>query len=175
MITRNREAALKEAAEKAVRYAYYGAMGQLKTLKRGVAAFYPKWDVKKGAIGVGIAPENSYLIYQENGIASFSMTSLYKKVVPMRIDGKIVFRYVTGINRFRSGNKVYWRRDGNGDLISEYKQARAWVHPGLAPKNFVRDAVRDASEESADSILAAKRADTMADIAENVSRYFNAR
>lgn len=155
----NLDIALQEAAELACEYAFEYASQDLKTMRGGRNCFYPIVDKDNEEIGVGVNPDYHYLVYQNNGFASFPMKACYGKTIPMFIDGKLVFRKCTGINQFRSGFKNYWQRDIEGNLISEYKQARAWVHPGLPPKNFLEDAIEKALDDREYDIAEAVFAD----------------
>ena len=141
------ELQLYDTANKACDYAYANATEDMKTLKGGRSCFYPVVDIKNGKVGVGINADYHYLVYQNNGFASFPMKWAYGRVIPMVVNGKLIFRKCTGINRFQSGHKNYWQRDANGELIPEFKQKRSWVHPGLPPKNFIEDAVDEAVDE----------------------------
>lgn len=123
--------------------AEYGS-GIFATFKGGRMAFYPSPDYAAGYAGVGIVPEHHYLIYQENGFQTFPMKSLYGKVVPMLIGGQLVFRKVTNINQWRKGEKTYWVRGQDGELMPETRQSRSWVHPGHGPVQFIADAIDDA-------------------------------
>lgn len=131
--------------------AEYGS-GMFNTFSGGRLAFYPAPDYEAGYAGVGINPENHYLIYQENGFASFAMTALYGKTVPMIVGGALIFRVVTNINQWRSGQKTYWLRNQDGELMPETKQARSWVHPGHEPTRFIADAIDDAIAQHQEDI-----------------------
>lgn len=149
------EQAMANAANVAcMRCAEFARM-QLKSLRGGMYAFYPKVDVNNCKFGVGIVEEYEYLVYQDTGFATFVMKSLRGKTIPMLIDGRMVFRKASRINRFRSGHRNYWRRDINGNLFPSYEQRRSWVHPGLPPKNFIADGVKAAASECADDIFRA--------------------
>lgn len=131
--------------------AEYGS-GMFNTFSGGRLAFYPSPDYEAGYAGVGINPANHYLIYQENGFASFPMKALYGKTVPMLIGGRLVFRVVTNINQWRSGQKTYWLRNEDGELMPETRQARSWVHPGHEPVGFIADAIDDAIDAHREDI-----------------------
>lgn len=64
--------------------------------------------------------------------------------VPMVIGGQLVFRKVTNINQWRKGEKTYWVRGQDGELMPETRQSRSWVHPGHGPVQFIADAIDDA-------------------------------
>ena len=140
------EHALYIVASQACDLAMENARFDLKTLRGGRECFYP--IVRGQSIGVGFNPEYHYLVYQENGFASFPMKALLGKTIPLMIGGRIVFRKCTNINQFRPGHKNYWQRDKDGNLVPEYKQARSWVHPGMPPKHFVKDAIKEAMEDN---------------------------
>lgn len=146
------ERELRETAELACDYAFQFASQDLKSLKGGRMCFYPVVDAENESIGVGVNPDYHYLIYQNRGFASFPMKWAYGRVIPMFIDGELIFRKCTGMNQFRSGFKNYWQRDIDGKLLSEYRQARAWVHPGLGPKSFIDDAIDLALDDKIDDL-----------------------
>lgn len=143
---------LDEISESACDLAAEYGSAYFKTFRGGRLAFFASPDYETGEAGVGINPENHYLIYQENGFQSFSMKSLYGKTIPMIIDGQLIFRKVTNINQFRSGNKTYWIRNQDGELMPETRQARSWVHPGHEPVKFISDAIDDAIDQHQDDI-----------------------
>ena len=151
----NYETAMWSAAELACERAAEFAGERLQSLRGGARAFYPIVDDDSCRFGVGVIPEFHYLVYQDNGFATFPMWSLDGKVVPMVVNGQRIFRRAKGINLFRSGRKVYWRRNINGELFPSGEQRRAWVHPGLPPKSFVEDGVDSAARERADEIFRA--------------------
>ena len=132
---------------------------RLKSLSGGRSAFYPKVDMDNCRFGVGIVERYGYLVYQDRGFATFVMSSLRGKTIPMMIDGQLVFRVATGINQFRRGRKVYWRRNADGELFPVEEQRRAWVHPGLPSKDFISDGVKAAAVECADDIYNALMSD----------------
>lgn len=160
--------ALREVAEDACGLAAEKAGEMLSSLKGGRDSFYPV--VRGETVGVGVNPEYHYLIYQENGFASFTMTACFGKTIPMVIDGRLVFRKCTGLNQFRPGFKTYWVRGQDGELVPEYRQRRAWVHPGLPPKNFMRDAVAEAVERNRDLIDEAYLRDAYESVQEDIDR-----
>lgn len=106
----------------------------------------------KHAVMVGREACRCILVSNADGLYVTDGYVLTHNTIPMFINGQLVFRKCTGINQYRSGYKNYWQRDAAGNLLSEYKQARAWVHPGLAPKNFIEDAIDKALEEKEDEI-----------------------
>lgn len=154
---------LWEAAQRACDLAFENATADLRTLKGGRSCFYPIVN-PDGSIDVGVNPDYHYLIYQENGFASFPMTWAYNRVIPMWIDGRLQFRKCVGINRFQSGHKNYWQRGADGQLVPEYKQKRSWVHPGLPPKHFIADAVDEALEEYEYDLFEANCYDTLGEL-----------
>ena len=147
------EAALRSAADYACDKCAEYAGQRLKSLKGGRRAFYSNVDMDECRFSVGIVEDYEYLVYQDQGFATFAMRSLRGKTIPMMLDGQLVFRKATGINQWRSGTKTYWRRGTDGELLPSVEQRRAWVHPGLPPKNFVRDACEDAARERAQDIF----------------------
>lgn len=150
------EDALNDAAD-AARLRVAELAGQrLQSLKGGVNAFYGYVDPETCRFGVGIVDEYEYLVYQDRGFATFPMVSLRGKVVPMIINGQLIFRKANGINRFSSrkpGTTTYWRRGADGELVPSVERRRAWVHPGLPPKNFLADGVKEIAAERADDIF----------------------
>ena len=151
----NYELALRDTAnyacDKSAEYA-----GQcLQSLKGGRLAFYPNVKPKECKFSVGVVDEYHYLVYQELGFQTFAMKELRDKTIPLKLDGQIVFRKATGINEFRSGSKTYWRRNVSGEIIPSREQKRAWVHPGMPPKHFIRDGVATAATERADDLFRA--------------------
>lgn len=143
---------LDEISEHACDLAAKYGTAAFETFNGGRQAFYPAPNYEEGTAGVGIVPEKHYLVYLENGFASFPMTHLYGKTIRMVIDGKVIFRKVTGINRFSKGTKTYWRRGGEGELLADTAQARSWVHPGHAPVKFIADAVSDSIDDYQEDI-----------------------
>ena len=137
----NYQDALYDAAEEACDIAFANASYDLKTLKGGRMCFYPIADEQNEQFGIGVNPDYHYLIYQENGFASFPMKWAYGRVIPMMINGKLIYRRCTGVGELREGYKNYWQRGLDGELMAEYRQKLSWVHPGLPPKNFMADAI----------------------------------
>ena len=111
-------------ADRACDLAVEKAGSMLNSLKGGRSCFYPIVDEDENEIGVGVNPDYHYLVYQNRGFASFAMKSLYNKTIPMVIDGKLVFRKVTGINQWRPGHKYYWQRDQWGELFIPIQQKK---------------------------------------------------
>ena len=145
---------LYDTANKACDKAYANASREFKTLRGGRMCFFPVVEESDETIdvGVGINPDYHYLIYQENGFKSFTMKWALGRVIPMHIDGRIVFRKCTNLNQFRSGHKNYWQRDANGNLYPRWQQKRSWVHPGHEPVKFIDRAIDDAIAEDNDKI-----------------------
>lgn len=152
--------ALYNTAEYACDLAFANATNDLKTLKGGRSCFYPVVNEKNGEVGVGLNTDYHYLIYQNNGFASFPMTWAIGRVVPMMINGKVVYRKCRGVGYeqpwMQPNHKNYWQRGMDGDLIPEYGPKLGWVHPGLPAKNFVDDALDQAIAEKRDDIDAAR-------------------
>lgn len=147
------EMAMKDAASIACMRCAEFAGQRLKSLRGGIYAFYPKVDMENCKFGVGIVDDYEYLVYQDKGFATFVMSSLKGKTVPMIINGQRVFRRASRIGKFRSGRTDYWRRGLDGELIASNEQRRSWVHPGLPPKDFLRDGVEAAARECASDIF----------------------
>lgn len=152
--------ALYDTAEYACDLAFANASNDLKTLKGGRSSFYPVVDEESDQIGIGINTNYHYLIYQNNGFASFPMSWAVGRVVPMLINGKVVYRKCRGVGYeqpwMQPNHKNYWQRGIDGDLIPEYSPKLGWVHPGMPPKNFIDDAIEQAIEDNIDEIDAAK-------------------
>lgn len=157
--------ALHEAAEDACGYAYENASYMLKTLKGGRMCFYPVADEEDGVVGVGLNTEYHYLVYQNNGFASFPMTWAIGRVVPMMINGELQYRYCRSVGYeqpwMQPNHKNYWQRDADGELIPEFGPKLGWVHPGLPRKGFIDEAVECAIEEHADRIEQARLQDDL--------------
>lgn len=149
------ELALRDAANLACDKCAELAGQRLKSLKGGRLAFYPNVDMDECRFSVGVVDEYEYLVYQDTGFRTFTMTALKGKTVPMIINGQRIFRKVTRVNEFKPGRKNYWYRNTDGELFSQEQQARRWVHPGLPPKNFIRDGAAEAALERANDIFAA--------------------
>jgi hypothetical protein len=103
----------------------------------GAKGLYP--IVKRGYVGVGIRPWASYMYFQEVGIKPFTMWSLEGKVIPMNIGGKTVFRTAVNVGKPGRINK----RDPETGRIMKTNVGVKWRHPGLEPKNFIKDSLRD--------------------------------
>lgn len=157
---------LYDTAQLACDYAFANATDDLKSLKGGRVCFYPV--VNNGFegynIGVGVNPDYHYLVYLNRGFASFTMKECLGKVIPIYTNGRLIFRKCTGLNRWRSGNRDYWIRTSDGELISEYRQRRAWVHPGVGPKHFIDDAIEQAVADKAADIAEAAFYDKYEDL-----------
>lgn len=140
------------AAEKAGR--------MLRTLRGGRSAFYPKIDVEGLRVGVGVVEKYYYLVYQDTGFACFPMTWALGRVIPLHLpDGSVVFRYCGDVGSPRGGVKRYWYYGADGNLVHKDETKRSWTHPGLAPKNFLRDAAEEAVAAHRDDINDAVRLD----------------
>ena len=97
----------------------------------GALALQPVWG--EGYVGI-TGPE--YMMIQDKGFEKFDMVGLEGLVIPIRTPtGRMIFRTASpgsvGITRMIS-------RDGKGSVIKP-----AWQHPGLAPKNFIEDSIRE--------------------------------
>ena len=127
---------------------YYPMWFNGKGPRNGRQSFYPIVDAKTDTIAVGINPDNHYLVYLEHGFATFPMWWAEGRTIPMRDrDGKTFFRKAKGVNLFTSGKNVYWRRDADGNLIGTLEQKRRWVHPGVPPRPFIKQAMVQAVKE----------------------------
>ena len=150
------ERAMWEAADYARYKVAERASGQLNTLSGGAASFYPTVDMDACKFGVGVVDDYHYLVYQNDGFATFPMWSLQGKVIPMLINGQRVFRRASKINLFSSRQPnptMYWRRNSNGELLQSSEPRRRWVHPGLGRKGFIEAGVEDAARERANDIF----------------------
>lgn len=159
----NIEKVLDRMAELACDYAFAYATQDLKTLRGGRSCFYPEVDYDRCEIGVGVNPEYHYLVYQNDGFASYPMRGAYGKTISMWVNGQLIFRKCTGINQFRSGTRAYWVRGADGELLPETRQARAWVHPGSGPKHFLDDAVESAVSDCRSEMVRAVLQDGWSD------------
>jgi len=131
----------RDIADDAVRYVGLLASQRTRyqTTKR---QFYPIVNPDKDEIDVGIRQEGYYLRYQNDGISTFPMRKLKGRTIPMVIGGHLIFRKANNINDWATGTKTYWRRGKDGVLRSSIEQRRRWVHPGMAPKNFIEDGIQ---------------------------------
>jgi hypothetical protein len=164
------QSTLYDIANDACEKAFVYASRELKTMKGGRSAFYPRVNTQKGTVGIGVIQPYHYLVYQEKGFASFPMKWAYGRVVKMLVDGKFIYRKCTNLNQFRTGTRVYWGRQGNGHLISHTAQKRSWVHPGLGPKRFMRDAVKDAVRDGQEELDRAIIADKYEELENKMDR-----
>ena len=124
----------------------------------------------------GISWEDPYLWYQERGIKAFTMNSLRGKVIPMwvadedhklrtqnpriqtqiRSDGSVrvlIFRRATnpgapGRINVRRGNTPGY----NAGWIAPGNVGVKWRHPGMDPKHFFQDALREEASRARLSI-----------------------
>lgn len=164
--------ALYDAAEYACDLAYSNATSDLKSLRGGRLCFYPLVDEEEGEVGIGLNSSYHYLIYQNNGFASFPMSWAVGRVVPLMINGEIVYRKCQGVGYeqpwMQPNHKNYWQRGINGDLIPEYGPKLGWVHPGLPPKNFIDDALAQAIDENKADIDAARVLDRLDGIGDSL-------
>lgn len=90
---------------------------------------------------VGIKTSAKYLMYQERGIKPFLMWWVQGRTIPMGCkagDGP----------HFRRGGHV--GEPGYVDIphVGQVWRDQRWRHPGLAPKNFMRDSLHRAVEEN---------------------------
>ena len=155
------EGAMWRIANRACGLAAEKASERLKTLKGGIGSFYPVCRPDSMEVGVGVVPRHHYLIYLEDGFAGFAMKSLYGKIIPMYLDGELVFRKVTHIGRWRSGFTTGWYRDSQGNLVSRRVQRRSWTHPGVGPKDFMKEAAAEAAESLQGDLDEAMRYDIL--------------
>ena len=141
----NLESTLWDVANVACDRAVGNAGGMFRTFRGGRDCFFPKVDVAGRRVGIGLNPTYHYLIYQEHGFQSFTMRWALGRTIRMVLpSGEVIFRKCTALNQFRSGHKNYWYRDENGTLVPRYQQKRSWVHPGLPPKDFIKQSVSEA-------------------------------
>lgn len=88
----------------------------------------------------GIRTTQKYLMYQEKGIRPFLMTWVQDRTLPMACkqgDGP----------HFRRGSHV--GEPGFVDIphVGRVWREQRWRHPGLQPKNFMRDSLQQAIQE----------------------------
>ena len=155
------ELAMARAAELARDKAVAKASDRLKTLRGGVGSFYPISRPDEMEVGVGVNPPYHYLIYLEDGFASFAMKSLLGKTVPILVNGELIFRKVTHVGRWRSGFRDFWYYGADGQLASRWGQRRSWTHPGVGPKDFMKEAAQEAADEMQPELDAAMRDDIL--------------
>ena len=171
MASTHLESTLHDIANVACDKAAEKAGDIFRSLRGGRNSFYPVVNMETNNVGVGVNHDYHYLVYLNRGFASFPMRAIYGKIIPMLINGKLVFRKVTGINQFRPGHRNYWQRDINGELVEEYKQRRAWVHPGYGPTNFIQSAVREAIDENQKDIDLAIIYDKYEELEQEIDRW----
>lgn len=88
-----------------------------------------------GYVGIS-GPE--YMIIQDTGFEGFDLVGLAGLTIPIRTpSGGIVFRTAAGDKIGMAGLVT---RNEKGVVITK----RQWYHPGLAPKNFIRNSVQEA-------------------------------
>lgn len=90
---------------------------------------------------VGIVSKLKYLMHQERGIKPFLMWWVQDRTVPLGCkqgDGP----------HFRRGGHVGEPGYVNIPHVGRVYREQRWRHPGLAPKNFMRDAIAAAVAES---------------------------
>jgi hypothetical protein len=88
---------------------------------------------------VGIRTSQKYLMHQERGIKPFLMTWVNDRTLPMgckRGDGP----------HFRRGGHVGEPGYVNIPHVGQVWRTERWKHPGLQPKNFMRDGLNQAIE-----------------------------
>lgn len=109
---------------------------------RGVENLRPMRRV--GEVGIRVPNESKHLIFQEEGIRPFTMTALEGKTIPIRdASGHIHFRAAYG--KSAPGRRKITSRDEQGRILDSKVM---WRHPGIKPKHFMRDAVREAITET---------------------------
>lgn len=89
---------------------------------------------------VGIKTSVKYLMYQERGVKPFLMWWVQDRVLPMSCGGG-------DGPHFRRGSKV-----GEPGFVDIPHQGRVWRdqkwrYPGLEPKNFMKDSIRQAIKD----------------------------
>jgi len=96
----------------------------------------------EGEVGIEIPDEVHYMEYQDQGIKPFVMKDLAGKTIPIRRpDGTIIFRRATEDN---VGRRRITARNEKGQIITS---KITWRHPGLKPKNFIKNALDQAVRE----------------------------
>lgn len=94
---------------------------------------------------VGIKTTLKYLIYQEKGIQPFLMWWVNGRSIPMACkqgDGP----------HFRRGGHVGEPGYVNIPHVGQVWRDQRWKHPGLAPKNFMRDGLNQAISDNQPTI-----------------------
>ena len=105
---------------------------------RGALGISPSYAA--GVVGLSIAKEVDYMLYQNYGTETRDMTELAGKVIPIRnVNGSISFKTASPS---KIGTPVV-SRDENGDVVSKI----AWRHPGIKGKHFMERAIVQATQE----------------------------
>lgn len=95
---------------------------------------------QQGLAGLRTTQEKKYILHQERGIRPFLMTWVQDRTLPMACkqgDGP----------HFRRGGHV--GEPGYVDIphVGRVWREQRWRHPGLKPKNFLRDSLNQALQE----------------------------
>lgn len=174
------EHALYNVANDACDRAFAIAGSMLRTLQGGRSAFYPVVDVEHRKIGIGINEKYHYLVYQDKGFASFVMRWALGRTIPIHLpNGKVIYRKCTNVGLFRTGyeghpgRRNYWYRGSDGKLAPKFQQRRSWTHPGLEPKNFIRQGVLEAIKAGREEIDRAYIYDAYEGLEEELDRRWN--
>lgn len=96
---------------------------------------------------VGIKTSEKFLMHQERGIKPFLMWWVNGRVIPLGCgqgDGP----------HFRRGGNVGTPGYVNIPHVGKVWRDQRWRHPGLAPKNFMRDGLHQAIEKNQPAIQA---------------------
>lgn len=120
-----------------------------------------------GEVGIRVPDESKHLIFQERGIRPFTMTALEGKTIPIRDGaGNIHFRAAYG--KSAPGRRKITSRDEQGRILDSKVM---WRHPGIQPKHFMRDAVKEAIRETFDSMTREEIQEVL-DSNENLKEFF---
>src|SRR5690349_21089041 len=89
--------------------------------------------VAKGTVGIKVTRQ--YLMYQNDGIRPFLMTSLEGKVVPLK----------GGPRRVKGVGQPGWVTLPGG--VRVFRQQK-WRHPGIKPTHFIEEAIEYAIKKN---------------------------
>lgn len=121
---------------------------------------------QRGQVGVHVPPAAMHLLYLDQGIKPFIMTSLEGKTIPIRgPGGAISFRVAKDV-----GKPSILTRDENGQII--YSKIR-WRYPGVEPMNFIQPAIRQAIQEYFQSLDSGKMIEALQASGGELGKFFN--
>lgn len=102
----------------------------------GASSIYPVYDENSFGLRAG----KKYMYYQNFGTKPFFMTSLEGKVVPMMINGELIFRRVKGV-----GEHQITTRNALGQ-IEVGNRPYKWRNPGIKGSHFMERALDETVE-----------------------------